>query len=97
MMNFQALLIGILAFVTIGIFHPVVVKLEYHFGKKIWWAVFFPGMGILVVSLFVSSYWSLGLGVIAFACFWTTIELFFQHKRVLKGQAKRNPQRQYHE
>ena len=96
-MNFEALIIGIISFVTIGIFHPVVVKLEYYFGKEIWWAVFFPGLGLLLTSLFISGYISLILGVIAFGCFWTTVELFFQHKRVLKGQAKRNPKRKYHE
>lgn len=92
-MNFEALFIGAVSFLTIGIFHPIVVKLEYHFGKKIWWAVFFPGLGLLSLSLFVSGYLSIVLGVIAFGCFWTSIELFFQHNRVLKGQAKRNPKR----
>jgi len=96
-MNYQALLIGIVSFLSIGLFHPIVVRLEYYFGKKIWWAVFFPGLGLLSLSLFASSYLSIILGVIAFGCFWTTVELFFQHKRVIKGQAKRNPNRDYNE
>lgn len=96
-MNFEALLIGIVAFITIGVFHPVVVKLEYSFGKRIWWAVFLPGLALLVASFFVKAYLSLVLGVIAFGCFWTTVELFFQHERVLKGQAKKNPDRNYND
>jgi hypothetical protein len=94
-MNWEALLIGVVAFVAIGIFHPVVVKIEYRFGKKSWWAFFFPGLVLVILSLFVSGYLSLILGVIGFGFFWTTIELFFQHQRVLKGQAKRNPKRDY--
>jgi len=35
------------------------------------------------------------LGVLGFALLWSTIELFKQHERVLKGQAKRNPKRNY--
>jgi hypothetical protein len=94
-MNWEALLIGLVAFVTIGIFHPVVVRLEYHFGKQIWWAVFFPGLLLVIGSLFVSGYLSLIMGIIGFGCFWTTIEVFYQHKRVLQGRAKRNPKRVY--
>lgn len=96
-MNWEALLIGVVAFVTIGVFHPVVVKLEYHFGKRIWWAVFFPGLILVVLSLVVKGYLSLVLGVIGFGCFWTTVEIFYQHERVLKGQAKRNPIREYND
>ncbi|MBE0653961.1 MAG: DUF4491 family protein [Bacteroidales bacterium] len=95
-MNWEALLIGVVAFLTIGIFHPVVVRLEYHYGKGIWWAVFFPGLILAVLSMFVTGYFSLILGVIAFGCFWTTVEIFFQHDRVLKGQAAKNPKRKYH-
>ncbi|MFW5820575.1 MAG: DUF4491 family protein [Bacteroidota bacterium] len=94
-MNWEAILIGVVAFLTIGVFHPVVVKIEYHFGKKAWWAVLLPGLVLLSISLFVSGYLSLILGVVGFGFFWTTIELFFQHERVLKGQAKKNPKRRY--
>ncbi len=94
-MNWEAILIGVVAFVTIGVFHPVVVKIEYHFGKKAWWSVLLPGLVLVSISLFVSGYLSLVLGVVGFGFFWTTIELFFQHERVLKGQAKKNPKREY--
>ena len=96
-MNFTALIIGVVAFVTIGVFHPVVVKLEYHFGKKIWWMVFLAGTVLLLTSLFTSGIPSLALGVVAFGLYWTTVELFFQHERVKKGQAKANPKRNYND
>lgn len=94
-MNWEAILIGVVAFVTIGVFHPVVVKIEYRFGKQAWWAVLLPGLVLVSISLFVSGYLSLILGVVGFGFFWTTVELFFQHERVLKGQAKKNPKREY--
>ncbi len=94
-MNFEALLIGVVAFVTIGLFHPVVVKFEYHLGKKFWWVVFVPGLILIASSLFVRSYLSLILGIVGFGLMWTTVEVFLQHERVKKGQAKRNPKRSY--
>ena len=33
-MNWQGIIIGISAFLIIGIFHPIVVKGEYYFSKK---------------------------------------------------------------
>ena len=34
MINFDGLLIGIVTFLIIGLFHPVVVKAEYYWGTK---------------------------------------------------------------
>ena len=36
---FEGLLLGFCTFLTIGIFHPIVVKAEYYFGLRPW-AVF---------------------------------------------------------
>ena len=88
-------LMGALSFVTIGIFHPVVAKLEYYYGKQSWWVLFFPGLFFIVLSLFLSDLASIALGVLGFSMLWSTHELFKQHNRVLKGQAKRNPNRKY--
>ena len=38
MINFDGLLIGIVTFLIIGLFHPVVVKAEYYWGTKCWCA-----------------------------------------------------------
>lgn len=45
MINFDGLLIGIVTFLIIGLFHPVVVKAEYYWGTKCWWI--FLVLGIL--------------------------------------------------
>jgi len=33
-MNFEGIIIGIGAFLIIGILHPVVIKAEYYIGRK---------------------------------------------------------------
>ena len=33
-MNYSGLIIAIITFVVIGIFHPIVIKGEYHFGLQ---------------------------------------------------------------
>jgi len=94
---FEGFLIGLAAFVLIGIFHPVVIRVEYHFGKRIWPLFLIAGLAASVVSLFIDQRMlSVLFGVLGFALFWSTFEIFKQHERVLKGQAKRNPNRNYH-
>lgn len=94
---FEGFLIGLAAFVLIGIFHPVVIRVEYHFGKRIWPLFLIAGLLASVVSLFIEQRMlSVLFGVLGFALFWSTFEIFKQHERVLKGQAKRNPNRNYH-
>ena len=39
-MNFESIIIAAATFFIIGIFHPIVIKAEYYFSKKIW-PVFF--------------------------------------------------------
>ncbi len=94
--NFFGLIIGFFAFLVIGISHPVVIKAEYHFGKKVWWIFFLAGMVFSIFSLLVHhKIVSILLGVIGFSAFWSTFEIFKQHERVLKGRAKKNPKRNY--
>lgn len=94
-MNWQGFLLGLAAFVMIGLFHPVVAKMEYHLGKRSWWMLFFPGLACLAATFFLRPVASIILGCLAFSLFWSTLELFYQHERVLKGRAKRNPKRNY--
>lgn len=95
-LNYFGLLLGVVAFLTIGISHPVVAKAEYYWGKKIWWVFFVTGLLCSVVSLFIESVLgSVILGTVGFSSFWSTHEIFKQHYRVLRGQAKRNPNRVY--
>ena len=54
------------------------------------------GLVMTILSTLIKNYYSsLVLGVFGFSCFWSTFEIFKQHVRVLKGQAKRNPKRKY--
>jgi hypothetical protein len=95
--HLEGLLIGLAAFVLIGLFHPVVIRVEYHFGKKVWPLFLFTGLAAIAGSLFPDQRIpSVLLGVLGFALIWSTIELFKQHERVLKGQAQKNPKRKYH-
>jgi uncharacterized membrane protein YdcZ (DUF606 family) len=94
-MNWSGFLLGAVAFLTIGLCHPLVAKLEYYRGKKSWWMLFVTGLIFLVISVSTNQIISIITGIIAFALFWSTLEIFMQHKRVLKGQAKRNPNREY--
>ena len=93
-MNFTGLIIGVAAFLMIGMFHPIVIKAEYHFGTSCWWAFLLVGLAATAASLFTAHYiWSTLLGVFAFSCFWSILEVFEQQKRVEKGWFPANPKR----
>ena len=95
-MNFEGIILGLGAFLCIGVFHPIVIKAEYHFGTRAWWAFFLAGLAGAVGSLFVSNvYISVFLGIFAFSSFWGIHELFQQEQRVRKGWFPRNPKRTY--
>ncbi len=90
------LMLGICTFLIIGIFHPIVIKVEYYYGTRSWW--FFLILGILgiIACIWVSDlFWSSLLGVIAFSCFWSIHEIFQQEERVRKGWFPKNPNRKY--
>jgi hypothetical protein len=85
-MSINGIVIGALAFLVIGVFHPIVIHGEYHFGTKLW--PVFLGAGILLcaLSLFVENIiFNAALGITAFSCFWSILELFNQKKRVECG------------
>ena len=94
--NFYGFGVGVVVFFIIGIFHPIVIKTEYYFGRRIWWVFFVAGFLCSAISLFIKPFLgSTLLGVTGFNLFWATHEIFLQHKRVLRGQAKKNPERVY--
>lgn len=94
---FDGLLIGAATFLTIGLFHPVVIKAEYHLSVKCWWIFLIAGIAGVAGSLFASnSLLSTLLGVFAFSSFWSIKELFEQRERVRKGWFPRNPKRKDH-
>jgi len=93
--NYSGPLIGLMAFFAIGLFHPIVVKIEYHFGRRVWLALLFIGLTLLGVSVFLSNILATIVGVFGAGLIWSSFEVRWQHERVLKGQAKRNPNRKY--
>jgi hypothetical protein len=92
--NLLGLAIGIATFLVIGLFHPVVIKAEYHFGTRCWrlfliLGLVFTGLSVLMKEILCSTI----MGVIGFSCFWSILEIFEQAKRVEKGWFPRNPKR----
>jgi hypothetical protein len=85
-MNFDGIIIGISAFLLIGLFHPVVIYGEYHFGVKIWPAFLFLGVISCIFSIYINNtVLSPIISIFGFCCFWSILELFHQIKRVEKG------------
>ncbi|MBR2962017.1 MAG: DUF4491 family protein [Alistipes sp.] len=84
--NFTGIIIGISTFLIIGLFHPLVIKGEYYFGVKCWWAFLFVGIVALVASLMVDNLIvSSLLAVTGASSLWGIGELFEQRKRVERG------------
>jgi hypothetical protein len=93
-MYFYGLFAGIAALLIIGLFHPVVIKGEYYFGKGIWPLFLVAGLGLSAASCLIpQAYVSTLLGITGFTCFWSIKELFDQEKRVERGWFPRNPSR----
>ncbi|MDR2338484.1 MAG: DUF4491 family protein [Deltaproteobacteria bacterium] len=88
--NLTGLFIGLTTFFIIGVFHPIVIKVEYHFGTRCWWCFLLFGVVGILLSIYCEKYLqnmflSAIFGVFAFTSFWTIKELFEQKKRVAKG------------
>ena len=98
-MNFSGIIVGAAVFVIIGICHPIVIKMEYWWGKRSWWVLLVAGLAFAAGSLFVHS--TVGatiLGAAAFSCFWGIHEILSQEMRVLRGWFPENPGRsEYYE
>lgn len=84
--NLTGLVIGFFSFFVIGLFHPLVIKGEYYFGVKCWWAFLVLGIVCSILSLCCDELiLSVFLGVVAFSSFWSIGEVFEQRKRVERG------------
>lgn len=93
-MNFSGIIVGAAVFLSIGICHPAVIKMEYYWGKQSWWIWLMVGLILTCASLFVKdSIVSTIIGGFAFSCFWAILEMFLQEKRVLRGWFPENPGR----
>ena len=93
-MNFSGIIVGAAVFLSIGICHPAVIKMEYAWGKRSWWIWLMVGLICTGASLFIKdAVISTILGGFAFSCFWAIHEMFRQEIRVLKGWFSENPKR----
>lgn len=93
-MNFTGIIIAILSFLTIGLFHPIVIKTEYYTGVKYWWTFVIAGIICIITALFIEDMIiSSLLGIVGASFLWSVQELFEQRERVRKGWFPMNPKR----
>jgi hypothetical protein len=91
-MNFQGVIIGVTAFAIIGVFHPIVIKAEYYFGKRVWPIFLVAGILLIGLSIFINdTALSAIVGVTGFTCLWSIHEIIEQEERVKKGWFPQNP------
>lgn len=91
-MNWQGVATGLISFLIIGILHPVVIKAEYLWSKKIWPVFLLLGIICNVISLNINNiYASVVLAILGFSLFWSIGELHHQEERVKKGWFPQNP------
>ena len=68
-MNFSGILVGAAVFLSIGICHPLVIKMEYQWGKQSWWVWLVAGLAFSTLSLLVQNdILSIVIGGFAFCC-----------------------------
>ncbi|MCR5828430.1 MAG: DUF4491 family protein [Bacteroidales bacterium] len=93
-MNLSGIIVGAAVFLSIGICHPAVIKMEYHLGRRSWWIWLVAGLAFCAVSLLIdNNIVSTIIGGFAFSCLWGIHEMFLQEKRVLRGWFPENPKR----
>jgi len=92
--NLFGITLGIMTFLIIGLFHPIVIKTEYYLGVKAWPVFLIAGIALCVFSILEPDpLLSTLAGVTAFSSFWSILELFEQKQRVAKGWFPKNPKR----
>lgn len=93
-MHFSGIIVGAAVFLSIGICHPAVIKMEYHLGRRSWWIWLAVGLALCTLSIFIKdNILSIITGGFAFCCLWGIHEMFLQEKRVLRGWFPENPKR----
>ena len=93
-LHLTGIIIAVFTFLIIGLFHPLVIKVEYYFGTRYWWVFLVAGILSLIAALLVEQVVvSSLLGVLGASLLWTIGELFHQRKRVKKGWFPMNPKR----
>lgn len=93
-LHFKGMVIAISTFLIIGLFHPIVIRVEYYFGTRLWWIFLIAGIASIGSAFFIADVLiSSLLGVLGATCLWSIGELFEQRTRVKKGWFPMNPKR----
>ncbi|MDO4160665.1 MAG: DUF4491 family protein [Prevotellaceae bacterium] len=93
-LHFTGIIIAVLSFLIIGLFHPIVIKTEYYTGTRFWWIFLIAGIVCIIAALFIeNSLISAVLGIIGASSLWSIKELFEQKERVRKGWFPMNSKR----
>ena len=94
-MNFIGVILGALSFLIIGIWHPIVIKGEYYFGKKVCAPVFaLVGIVCIIIALNVDNViLNTAISLFGFSSLWGILEVRDQEERVKKGWFPANPKR----
>ena len=93
-MYLTGIIIATATFLTIGLWHPIVIKTEYYWGTRPWIIYLLVGVTCIVWALFIeNTVVSAIVGVFGASALWGIGELFEQKKRVEKGWFPKNPKR----
>ena len=93
-LHFTGLVLAVGTFLIIGLFHPIVIKIEYHFGTRLWWVFLLAGIGFIATAMIVANVIVAALlGVVGASCLWSIGEILEQRQRVKKGWFPMNPKR----
>lgn len=94
-MYFTGIIIAVCTFLTIGIWHPIVIKTEYYWGTRAWSVFLLIGLAAIAAALFIeNTIISAVVGVFGASALWGIGELFEQKKRVERGWFPKNPKRE---
>lgn len=95
-MYFTGIIIAASTFLAIGLWHPIVIKAEYHWGTRPWKVFLIVGLLCIGGALFIeNTIVSSITGVFGASALWGIGELFSQRKRVLRGWFPMNPKRRH--
>ena len=85
--NFFGCAVGLCSILIIALWHPIVIKGEYYFGK--WPCIIaFSLSGIITLYLSATTanlFYSMVLAFWGFVSLWSVVEVPLQQKRVAKG------------
>lgn len=92
-LNFKGVVLGAISFLIIGIWHPIVIKGEYHLGANAC-APLFAGIGAICVALSLrvkNVLLNTAMALFGFSALWGVLEVKEQEERVKKGWFPANP------